>query len=303
MSLNQLQCARALDLPSREAMLYREPSVQQFWDKNRDLLGNAWKEWQESEKDSHFTLDSSLLDKNLRNAVMQAWQDPSKELAVQDLLQEVAPDVFQFQFFDPQRLADLRGYLESAWNAQIPLRPPYGIVLNRRGAMLDRRSEGYLAAPSFQAFYRELLDTYMRPIARLVFPEVMGYDTQTFGFSIHYRPNTDNSIRPHSDASAVTLNINLNMPGEEFTGSAVDFLDPITRQMKGLTFKPGTAMLHRGNVVHAAQPITSGERTNFVLWLYGDQGRLPTQGAKRIAIDAPERWTLPTAAHDNFAPF
>ena len=106
---------------------------------------------------------------------------------MQDLLQEVAPDVFQFQFFDPQRLADLRSYLESAWNAQIPLRPPYGIVLNRRGAMLDRRSEGYLAAPSFQAFYRELLDTYMRPIARLVFPEVMGYDTQTFGFSIHYR--------------------------------------------------------------------------------------------------------------------
>jgi len=303
MSLNQLQCARALDLPSREAMLYREPSVQQFWDKNSAILGNAWKEWQESEKDSLFPLDSSLLDKNLRNAVKQAWQDPSKELAVQDLLQEVAPDVFQFQFFDPQRLADLRGYLESAWNAQIPLRPPYGIVLNRRGAMLDRRSEGYLAAPSFQAFYRELLDTYMRPIARLVFPEVMGYDTQTFGFSIHYQPNTDNSIRPHTDASAVTLNINLNLPGEEFSGSAVDFFDPSTGQMKGLTFKPGTAMLHRGNVVHAAQPITSGERTNFVLWLYGDQGRLPPQGAKRLAIDARDRWTVPTAAHDNFAPF
>jgi len=275
MSLNQLQCARALDLPSREAMLYREPSVQQFWDKNRDLLGNAWKEWQESEKDSLFPLDSSLLDKSLRNAVMQAWQDPSKESAVQDLLQEVAPDVFQFQFFDPQRLADLRGYLESAWNAQIPLRPPYGIVLNRRGAML----------------------------ARLVFPEVIGYDTQTFGFSIHYRPNTDNSIRPHTDASAVTLNINLNLPEEKFSGSAVDFLDPSTGQMKALTFRPGTAMLHRGNVVHAAQPITSGERSNFVFWLYGAQGRLPPQGAKRIAIDASERWTVPTAAHDNFAPF
>lgn len=303
MPLNQLQCARALALPSREAMLYRESSVQLFWDKNRDLLGNAWKEWQESEKDSLFPLNSSLLDKSLRNAVMQAWQDPSKELAVQDLLQQVAPDVFQFQFFDPERLADLRGYLESAWAAQIPLRPPYGIVLNRRGAMLDRRSEGYLAAPSFQAFYRELLDTYMRPIARLVFPEVRGYDTQTFGFSIHYRPNTDNSIRPHTDASAVTLNINLNLPGEEFTGSAVDFFDPTTDQMQGLTFKPGTAMLHRGNVVHAAQPITSGERTNFVLWLYGDQGRLPPQGAKRVAIDARERWTVPTAAHDDFAPF
>ena len=303
MSLNQLQSARALNLPSREAMLHREPSVQQFWDTNKDLLSNAWKEWEDSEKASLPLLDSSLLDQRLHNAVMQAWEDPSKELAVKDLLQEVTPDVFQLQFFDPERLADLRSYLEGVWNSQIPLRPPYGIVLNRRGAMLDRRSEGYLATPSFQAFYQALINTYMRPISRLLFPEVMGYDTQAFGFSMYYEPNTDNSIRPHTDASAVTLNINLNLPEETFTGSAVDFFNQTTGQKIGLTFKPGTAMIHRGNVAHAAQPITSGERTNFVLWLYGDRGRLPQQGAERLAIDAAARWTVPTTAQDNFAPF
>lgn len=303
MSATQLQRARALTLPSREAMLYREPSVQQFWNNNKALFSDAWKEWQQTEQKNEFSLDSSLLDKRLRDAVTQAWQDPSKEVAVKDLLQEVAPDVFQLQFFDPERLADLRNYLESVWDAQIPLRPPYGIVLNRRGAMLDSRSEGYLAAPSFQAFYHEMLNTYMRPIARLLFPEIIGYDTQTFGFSIHYQPNTDSSIRPHTDASAVTLNINLNLPEETFTGSAVDFFDVATGQKIALTFKPGTAMIHRGNVVHAAQPITSGERTNFVLWLYGDRGQIPPQGAKRPIIDASERWTTPTAALDSFAPF
>ncbi|GGQ27185.1 2OG-Fe(II) oxygenase family protein [Shewanella litoralis] len=303
MSATQLQRARALTLPSREAMLYREPSVQQFWNNNKALFSDAWKEWQQTEQKNEFSLDSSLLDKRLRDAVTQAWQDPSKEVAVKDLLQEVAPDVFQLQFFDPERLADLRNYLESVWDAQIPLRPPYGIVLNRRGAMLDSRSEGYLAAPSFQDFYHEMLNTYMRPIARLLFPEIMGYDTQTFGFSIHYQPNTDSSIRPHTDASAVTLNINLNLPEETFTGSAVDFFDVATGQKIALTFKPGTAMIHRGNVVHAAQPITSGERTNFVLWLYGDRGQIPPQGAKRPIIDASERWTTPTAALDSFAPF
>lgn len=303
MSINQLQSARALDLPSRKAMLQRAPSVQRFWDKNRNLLSNAWKEWEESEQDSLFTLDSSLLDKNLRNAVMLAWEDPTKESAVQELWQEVAPGVFQCQFFDPDRLADLRGYLEAVWESQIPIRPPYGIVLIRAGAMLDSRSEGYLAAPSFQAFYRELLDRYMRPISRLLFPEVMGYDTQTFGFSIHYRPNTDNSMRPHTDASAVTLNINLNLPEEEFTGSAVDFFDRSTGQKNRITFKPGTAMIHRGNVAHGAQPIISGERTNFVLWLYGEHGRVPPQRGQRVATDARQRWTVPTAAHDDFAPF
>ena len=304
MFANQLQLARALELPTRQAMLYREPAVQNFWINNTDLITNAWSEWEATSIDSStFTLDDTLLDKNLREAVKQAWEDPSKELAVKALLHEVAPDVFQFQFFDPERLAVLRGYLEQVWNSQIPMRPPYGIVLNRRGAMLDSRSEGYLAAPSFQAFYNEILNTYMRPISRMLFPEVMGFETQTFGFSIYYEPNTDSSIRPDTDAPAVTLNINLNLPGEEFTGSQVDFYHPYTGNIKSLTFKPGTAMLHRGNIAHAAKPITSGERTNFVLWLYGDRGRLPAQGAPRIPVDAKQRWTNPNKPNDGYAPF
>lgn len=304
MFANQLQLARALELPTRQAMLYREPAVQNFWINNTDLIANAWSEWEATSIDSStFTLDDTLLDKNIREAVKQAWEDPSKELAVKALLHEVAPDVFQFQFFDPERLAVLRGYLEQVWNSQIPMRPPYGIVLNRRGAMLDSRSEGYLAAPSFQAFYNEILNTYMRPLSRMLFPEVMGFDTQTFGFSIYYEPNTDSSIRPHTDASAVTLNINLNLPGEEFTGSQVDFYHPYTGDIKSLTFKPGTAMLHRGNIAHAAKPITSGERTNFVLWLYGERGRLPAQGAPRIPVDAKQRWTNPNKPNDGYAPF
>lgn len=303
MSTNQLHHARNLTLPSREAMLYRVPSVQQFWTHNYDLLSDAWKEWEESQNDRLAPLGTALLDSRLREAVTQAWADPSKESAVVELMHEVAPDVFEFQFFDPQRLADLRAYLEQAWDAQIPLRPPYGIVLNRRGAMLDSRSEGYLAAPSFQAFYREILNTYMRPIARLLFPEIMGYDTQTFGFSIHYKPNTDTSIRPHTDASAVTLNININLPDEPFTGSTVDFYDPRAGKMIPLAFTSGSAMIHRGNVVHAAQPITSGERTNLVLWLFGDNGRMPIQDTQRSDVDAKLRWTMPTGKLDNFAPF
>ncbi|MBH0040418.1 2OG-Fe(II) oxygenase family protein [Pseudoalteromonas sp. SWN166] len=304
MSTNQLQLARALDLPSRTAMLNRDNSVQQFWYNNDDLITDAWKEWEASEIDaSTFTLDDSLLDKNLREAVQQAWQDPSKEHLVKALLEEVAPDVFQFQFFDPERLAVLRGYLEQVWNSNIPMRPPYGIVLNRRGAMLDKRSEGYLAAPNFQAFYNEMLNTYMRPISRLLFPEIIGYDTQTFGFSIYYDPSTDASIRPHTDASAVTLNINLNLPGEEFTGSELDFYDQVNGSVIQLGFKPGTAMIHRGNIPHAAKPITSGDRTNFVLWLFGDRGRLPAQDAQRSEIEAKERWDTPVTTPDGYAPF
>ncbi|WP_053980826.1 2OG-Fe(II) oxygenase [Marinagarivorans algicola] len=303
MSLNQLQRARALDLPSREAMLQRAPSVQQFWMDNQLLLSDAWAQWEHSEKDHLVALDDSLLDANLRQTVAQAWQNPTKESAVQELWQELAPDVFECQFFDPERLADLRDYLDKVSMANIPMRPPYGIALNRGGAMLDRRSEGFLAAPGFQVFYRELLDRYMRPIARLLFPEVTGYDTQTFGFSIQYQASKDTSLRLHTDASAVTLNINLNKPGEVFTGSVVDFYNSATGQVKAFTFKPGTAVIHRGSVAHKAHPISSGERTNFVLWLYGERGQIPPHSTPRKLIEPAQRWTIPPVIADDFAPF
>ncbi len=300
---DHLKQARELPLPSREAMLHRAPSARRFWNDNRELLANAWAEWEQSEKENLPTLDESLLDASLRTSVTQSWSDPNKESLVESLWEEVIPNVFQCQFFQPDRIAELRSYLNQVWNANIPLRPPYGIVLNRGGAMLDSRSEGYLGAPGFQGFYRDLLDRYMRPIARLLFPEIMGYDNQTFGFSIRYQPTTDTSIRPHTDASSVTLNVNLNLPDEDFSGSAVTFFERSTGRAYDLVFKPGMAVIHRGNVAHAAQPIESGERTNFVLWLYGEHGRLPPQGVERVAIDARERWIVPTALSDKFAPF
>ena len=295
--------ARELALPSRQEMLSRSPSVEHFWDKNRNLLVDAWKEWEESSKAQLIALDDSVIDKNLRDAVNQAWVDPTTESNVSDLWNEVAPGVFQAQFFDKEQVAILRQFLEEVANANIPLRPPYGISLNRYGAMLDPRSDGYLAAPEFQAFYSQLLDKYMRPVARMLFPEVMGYDSQTFGFSIKWQAGMDTSLRLHTDASAVTMNINMNLEGEAFTGSEVDFYDPSTGKLNRLSFEPGTAMIHRGNVAHAAQPITSGERSNMVLWLYGNSMQVPQASKQTNTIDAAKRWTTSIEKKDRYAPF
>lgn len=297
-----LERARAIPRPTREDMLQRTPSVQKFWDQNKALFQTAWTQWDVG-SGQEAVLDSSLYDPPLREAVEQAWQDPSKEGAVRDLWTEVFPGVFEAQFFDPARLSVLRDYLETVADAEIPLRPPYGISLNRGGAMLDPRSEGYLAAPNFQTFYRGLMDAYMRPISRLLFPDIVGYDTQTFGFSIQWQADADRSLRAHTDASSVTLNLNLNLPGEEFSGSGVKFFDRETRQVAELGFAPGKALIHHGSVAHESMPITKGERTNFVLWLYGDNGRVPFVGASHDDIDAKARWSVPKAPKDSFAPF
>lgn len=300
MTQTLLDRARKVERPSREAMLQRAHSVHQFWGQNKNLFQDAWKEWETVDTPR---LDSNLYDPHLRTAVENAWNDPSLETAVQTLWQEVFPGVYKTQFFDPEHLNNLRNYMDAAANADIPLRPPYGISLNRGGAMLDPRSEGYLAAPGFQSFYRGLMDSYMRPISRLLFPDVMGYDTQTFGFSIQWEANKDTSLRPHTDASAVTLNINLNLPGEGFSGSAVSFIDPVSRRVEKLTFEPGTALIHHGSVPHASDPITQGSRSNFVLWLYGENGQIPQPGAVGKDVDAQTRWSVPSAPSDGFAPF
>lgn len=76
--------------------------------------------------------------------------------------------------------------------------------------------------------------------------------------SIESGKNT--TLRPHIDASSVTLNINLNLPYEEFTGSSVQVFDNESEKVESLTYELGTALNYYGNVPHASEPITEGER-------------------------------------------
>lgn len=304
MSTNTLTKARTIIRPSRGEMLQRSPSVNRFWDENEKVFESAWGEWEKAGNLKGLTLDRSLYAPELRKAVEGAWGNPAQETLVKDLWTEVFPDVYEAQFFDPAKLSDLRTFLDRAADADIPMRPPYGLVLNRGGAMLDPRSQGYLAAPTFKAFYQDLMDHFMRPIARLLFPDVYGYDSQTFGFSIQWEAGKDTTLQAHTDASSVTLNINLNLPGEEFDGSAVRFMDPATKSVKDLTFAPGTALIHHGSAMHASKPITKGERHNFVLWLYGQHGQIPYQHGQGAELaSAAKRWTVPQIPSDGFAPF
>lgn len=247
----------------------------------------------------------------LREAIEAAWKDPKKEHLARDLWQEVFPGVYQCQFFDPDEVHVIRECLDKASDAGIPTRPPYGIVLNRNGFMLGTRSIGYIVIPDFQTFYRDLMDTYMRPLGRLFFPEYIhaDEDSETFGFTIQCQAGKDQSIRQHSDSSSLTLNINLNLlTGEDYSGSSPHFVDPATGEKNMVSFAPGVAIMHRGATQHAALPRTSGERSNMALWLYGKDGQTgyyPYRPEEQMS--AEDRWTKPTEkeydAMDSWAPF
>lgn len=308
-----LEHARQLPLPTREEILRRDPSISFFWNRYRSVLEKAWGEWAESEEQKDLpVLDETLIHPDLRYAINEAWKNPTKEYLVRDLWKEVAPGVYQCPFLDPTRIRDLRSYFDRATNAGIPTRAPFGIVLNRNGFMLDPRSEGYLATRAFQEFYRKILiDTYMRPLGRLFFPDYIQADddSQSFGFSIQYQAGKDQSIREHCDASSLTLNINLNLPNgqEQYEGSSLYFKDQMSGTKTSVKFSPGYAVIHRGAVPHAALPIANGQRSNLVLWLFGRQGwssHIPY--SKEEQMSRMERWTKPTGAmleQDDYAPF
>lgn len=81
------------------------------------------------------------------------------------------------------------------------------------------------------------------------------------------------------------------------------FFNAETQQVSELTFAPGTALIHHGSVPHESMPITAGERSNFVLWLFGESGQVARPGIVSQSIDAKQRWSVPNAKSDGFAPF
>ena len=111
--MNQnLERARSLDLPLREETLLRANSVQQFWIRNRVLLEQAWKEWEGSQSISG--LDESVIDKVLFQKINSAWNDPEREESLFEHLKEVSPGVFEFQFFNPQKIKSFRSSCSGA---------------------------------------------------------------------------------------------------------------------------------------------------------------------------------------------
>ena len=71
---------------------------------------------------------------------------------------------------------------------------------------------------------------------------------------MRYRPDEDATLAEHRDASVVTLNLNLNAPGEGYGGSALAFQDarePSARHT--VEFTPGMALIHEGALRHAAE--------------------------------------------------
>lgn len=294
-----LQKARELETPAALTTDAGESEASEFWNQNGELIRKAWLEWEEGNVDLPI-LDESVYNPALREAVKVALQDPTQEDDIRRHFDEVSPGVYKCQLLQPDRIADIRAYIDAVGSSGIPTRRPNG--MNRYGIILDPRTEGSVALSGLNRFYEDLVDDYVRPLGRLWFPEYMQAqdDAESYAFTIRYKGGEDLALREHSDASLVTLNVNLNVPGRSnetsYSGSTLYFVDEATGNHQEVQFEPGMAVLHRGLTRHAAQPIRQGERTNMVVWLFGEHGYVrfvPYEERERMSRQ--KRWTKPDA--------
>jgi predicted 2-oxoglutarate/Fe(II)-dependent dioxygenase YbiX len=167
--------------------------------------------------------------------------------------------------------------------------------MNRHGCIIDDKVDGAVSLPTLTRFVQDLINDIGRPVGRMLFPDSVGTedDTDYFAFTIRYNTEEDMELKEHRDASVVTINVNLNLPDEEYHGSSLYLLDEegggSTRH--SITFDPGMMLIHRGSVRHAALPITSGTRHNLVIWLFGEDGAVriaPYDEDERLSVE--QRW-------------
>mmetsp|Transcript_1792 Transcript_1792/g.2431 ORF Transcript_1792/g.2431 Transcript_1792/m.2431 type:complete len:321 (+) Transcript_1792:102-1064(+) len=300
-----LDQARHLDMPAATSVTKGEVEHLEFWSNNGQLLRNAWKEYEgvlgntiDDDSSGETGLPPKCIHPALATAVNRTWDSPNlkNEEIVRSLWKEAEGsqgELYTTQLLTEEGIQWIRQELNKVSNSGIPTRRPNG--MNRYGIILDDTVDGAATLSTLTIFCNKLVDDYVRPIGRMLFPDSIGHgdDFETYPFTIRYKLGEDVKLNEHRDASVVTININLNLPGEDYGGSSLYFVDSVDPSLRhNVTFSPGMAIVHRGALRHAALPIEAGERCNLVIWLFGEGGhvRIAPYSAKE-QLSVTERWS------------
>ncbi|XP_018413090.1 PREDICTED: 2-oxoglutarate and iron-dependent oxygenase domain-containing protein 2 isoform X1 [Nanorana parkeri] len=208
-----------------------------------------------------YVLQESFLAAEFLEAV-HFCQSPHASLdGLLNLLDSI-PDkrIYQLPVFVPQFCKDFVEELEHFERSALAKGRPntmnnYGVLLNELG--LD------------DSFITPLREKYLRPLVSLLYPDWGGSCLDSHkAFVVQYSLDKDLDLSCHYDNSEVTLNVSL---GKEFTDGNLYFSEmrevPANeRRYTEVEHLMGQGILHRGQQIHGALPITSGERWNLIIW-------------------------------------
>ena len=297
-AVSALERARSLDMPAATATVNAEFEHADFWEANGHTIREAWLELDQANLALADIVDPSLLE-----SIEAARDNPTlanEENVLSSFIEAGPPGkglAYTCRLLTPEGIRALRFELDKATSSGIPLRRPN--AMNRYGCIIDKDVDGAVSLSSLTSFVEDLIDDIARPVGRAFFNDTVGTedDKEHFAFTIRYNAEEDMELKEHRDASVVTLNINLNLPEESYDGSSLYLLDEEDIGSDGtgtrhfLEFEPGTLLIHRGSVRHAALPIRSGSRQNLIIWLFGEDGQVrvaPYNEKDRLTVE--QRW-------------
>ncbi|KAK5608693.1 2-oxoglutarate and iron-dependent oxygenase domain-containing protein 2 [Crenichthys baileyi] len=185
-----------------------------------------------------------------------------------ELLEDVgAPRVYRFPVFEKNFCEELVEELEHFEESSAPKGRPntmnhYGILLNELG--FDK------------GFIIPLRERYLQPLTSLLYPDCGGRCLDSHkAFVVKYDMNEDLDLSYHYDNAEVTLNVSL---GKEFTDGNLFFGGmrqvPVSEtECTEIEHRVTEGLLHRGQHMHGALPISCGQRWNLIIWMRASQER------------------------------
>ncbi|XP_043096116.1 2-oxoglutarate and iron-dependent oxygenase domain-containing protein 2 isoform X2 [Puntigrus tetrazona] len=174
---------------------------------------------------------------------------------------EAASRVFRFPVLRKEFCKDFIEELEHFEESDAPKGRPntmnnYGVLLNELGF-----DEGFLTP---------LREVYLRPITALLYSDCGGSCLDSHkAFVVKYDMREDLDLSYHYDNAEVTLNVSL---GKDFTEGNLFFGDmrqvPLSEtECVEVEHRVTEGLLHRGQHMHGALPISSGTRWNLIVWM------------------------------------
>ncbi|XP_054749410.1 2-oxoglutarate and iron-dependent oxygenase domain-containing protein 2-like [Lytechinus pictus] len=191
----------------------------------------------------------------------------SSEGLVKRLTKEKANRVFSFPVFTAEFCDQFVEEIAHFENSTLPKGRPntmnnYGVLLMELGFDIN--------------FLNPLRIDYLAPITSLLYPDVGGNSLDSHrAFVVKYKLGEDVDLNYHYDNAEVTINVSL---GKEFSDGELYFGD--MRQMPcnetrytRFQHQKSIGLLHRGQHMHGAMPISDGERYNLIIWMRSSQQR------------------------------
>ncbi|KAL7541445.1 hypothetical protein ACHAWF_006932 [Thalassiosira exigua] len=185
-----------------------------------------------------------------------------RDLIPEGLLRKETDGVYSFNAFGDAFLGmfneEIDNFYEVSTRENIPVRRPnsmnnYGVIVNEIGMR-----------PLITSFQQQ----YLVPLSRHLFPVHASRFDGHHSFIVRYRAGEDLGLDMHTDDSDVTFNVCL---GEEFAGATLSFCGMFgapdhRRHVHTYHHEVGRAVLHLGSRRHGADDITSGRRSNLIVW-------------------------------------